>query len=124
MCDLEVPSNYISESGFKLGTWIGRMRLRNNGYRATAPLTADQIRRLEDIGMRWENANMLCWCDNLEAVGRYPRTLNGIPIVPEDAVSEYGTNLIRWAERQYRKYSQGQLKPEQRKLWEKMLQSG
>lgn len=100
------------------------MRLRNNGYRATALLTADQIRRLEDIGMRWENANMLRWCDNLEAVGRYPRTLNGIPIVPEDAVSEYGTNLIRWAERQYRKYSQGQLKPEQRKLWEKMLQSG
>lgn len=105
------------------GTWLGKWVSEQRRAYQKGALPAEKKAKLDAIGMRWENANMLRWCDNLEAVASYPQTLNGVPIVPEDAVSEYGTKLARWAERQYRKYSQNQMKPEQRKLWEKMLQS-
>ena len=117
--NLEVPPDYVAPNGTWLGKWVSEQRKAHQ--KGTLP--AEKKAKLDAIGMRWENANMLRWCDNLEAVGRYPSMLNGVPIVPEDAVSEYGTKLISWTEKQYKRYSQGQLKPEQRKLWEKMLQS-
>ena len=118
--DLEVPPEYVAPNGTWLGKWVSEQRIAHQ--RGT--LQAEKKAHLDAIGMRWENANMLRWCDNLEAVASYPRTPNGVPIVPDDAVSECGTKLTRWVERQYRRYRQNQMKPEQRKLWEKMLQSG
>ena len=97
--DLEVPPEYVAPNGTWLGKWVSEHRVAYQ--RGT--LQTEKEARLDAIGMRWENTNMPRWCDNLEVVTSYPRTLNG---VPEDAVSECGTKLTRRAERQYRRYGQ------------------
>ena len=47
--DLLVPSSYITNNGFYLGSWIGRQR----NYYKRMQLTKDKIDLLERIGMVW-----------------------------------------------------------------------
>lgn len=48
----------------------------------------------------------------------------GLPIVPEDACSAFGTKLCPWVRVQDKKYRNGQLDPGQRLRWEEMLRQG
>ena len=52
--DLIVPRDYISENGFKLGSWISHMRekYRNN------KLGHEQIEKLTQIGMVWDRQSV------------------------------------------------------------------
>ena len=52
---LDIPHNYISPDGYRLGNWIVNQRHRkspNKRYRGKL-LTDEQIRRLNEIGMSW-----------------------------------------------------------------------
>ena len=50
--DLEVPPSYRSESGVWLGKWIARLRKNKNNLK-TAGVNGNQVLRLEQIGMQW-----------------------------------------------------------------------
>lgn len=52
--NLRVPCNYATKDGIKLGNWISLQRRKYTGKATDCiPLTTEQIRRLEDIGMEW-----------------------------------------------------------------------
>ena len=51
--DLEVPSSYRTENGVWLGKWIARLRKNKNNLK-TVGVNGNQVLRLEQIGMQWE----------------------------------------------------------------------
>lgn len=51
--NLRVPSAFICEDGYRLGTWISNQRSAYNGT-ITKKLTIEQISKLKDIGMEWK----------------------------------------------------------------------
>lgn len=51
--NLDIPSNYIAENGIKLGNWIVHLRQKRLGKSKGAPLSNEQILRLNKIGMIW-----------------------------------------------------------------------
>ncbi len=50
--DLRVPSGFVCDDGYRLGTWISNQRSAYNGS-ARKGLSVEQIERLERIGMIW-----------------------------------------------------------------------
>ena len=51
--DLNVPYNYVTEDGFKLGTFISNQRTGYNGT-GTSKFSFERIEKLENIGMIWD----------------------------------------------------------------------
>ncbi len=51
--DLLVPYSYITEDGVSLGKWISNQRIKRRGTWGK-PLTEEQIRKLDAIGMSWD----------------------------------------------------------------------
>ena len=52
--NLLVPVSYVTQNGISLGSWIRNMRSARKGINKTA-LNEERIRRLETIGMQWNN---------------------------------------------------------------------
>ena len=52
--DLRVPKRYKTEDGLSLGAWLATQRAVRSG-RAEGNLSEEQIRRLDELGMEWEN---------------------------------------------------------------------
>lgn len=100
--NLDVPSGYTTESGFRLGNWIGTQRQIQRGTNPGAlPLTGEQIARLNQIGMNWSGKQGESWDRHYEAAREYAKrtgTLN----VPYDYVTEEGVKLGRWIDQQRR----------------------
>lgn len=114
---MEIPHDYVSEDGVWLGRWVDEQR---RGMRRGA-LTAEQIEQLDAIGMRWDDTRKTRWYACLEAVRGYPRNAAGIPIVPADVLSEFGTGLKTWVQHQDDNYKKGRLDSTQRMRWEEMI---
>jgi len=115
--NVEIPHDYLSEDGLWLGRWIQEQRRRLR--RGT--LTTEQIKRLDSIGMRWDDPRKTRWYVCLEAVREYPRKATGVPIVPADVRSEFGTVLKNWVQHQEDNYKKGRLDATQRTHWEEMI---
>ncbi|MBR3242394.1 MAG: Helicase associated domain protein [Parasporobacterium sp.] len=118
--NLEIPKQYVAPNGTWLGKWISMQRLNRKQGR----LSDEQITKLNKLSMRWEDEFVRRWKANLRMASTYPRTVDGVPIIPDDTMSEFGTKLCSWVQLQDRKYHQGKLKAEQRKRWEEMLRNG
>lgn len=58
--NLLIPQNYVENDGFALGVWITNQRLRYKGI-ISSPLTYEQIKMLEDIGMVWIVKQKRAW---------------------------------------------------------------
>ena len=86
--DLNVPVNYTTEEGEKLGAWILNQR---TAY-AKEMLSQDQIGRLEKIGIYWGNRNDRQWNEVYGAAKRYFEA-NGDLDVPVAYVSPEGYAL-------------------------------
>ena len=57
--DLNVPADYVSPCGYNLGNWVKRQRYtRQNPEKSCAVLTEERIAKLNEIGMRWEKADL------------------------------------------------------------------
>ena len=54
--NLNIPVQYISPKGLRIGAWVRRQRDIRNGHKCGADLSDDQVWRLEAIGMIWEDA--------------------------------------------------------------------
>ncbi len=57
---LRVPSDYVTDAGLNLGAWIVTQRGIYNG-RNIGTLTAEQIAKLEEIGMCWLTVHDRIW---------------------------------------------------------------
>ena len=97
--DLNVPVNYTTEEGEKLGAWILNQR---TAY-AKEMLSQDQIGRLEKIGIYWGNRNDRQWNEVYGVAKRYFEA-NGDLDVPVAYISPEGYALGKWVRRQQYAY--------------------
>ena len=80
------------------------------------PLTAEQKRKLESLGIRPNvSRSDIVWMEHYREAENYFR-LHGNLKVPPDYIASSGKNLNLWLQRQRRAYRSGTLKEEQRKM--------
>lgn len=120
--DLKVPSQYRSPDGFLLGSWLANQRSSRNGQRRKGALTAEQIQRLDAVGMQWETQYDLLWRDSYLAAKNYYQQ-HGSLEVPAEYTTESGIRLGKWVRRQQYAYqhpekSNAALTPERIQLLE------
>lgn len=91
---LNIPSGYVDETGFALGKWMARMRLKWQKQDQLSGKEREQLHRLDQLGMIWD-----CWDRqwqlNLEAAQQY-RAQHGDLLVPKDYKTENGLALGQW----------------------------
>ena len=61
--DLNVPVRYRMEDGYALGRWVAKQRNSRDGKFQNRPLTEEQIRQLDAIGMDWGKSRDERWND-------------------------------------------------------------
>lgn len=89
--DLDVPSNYVTPNGERLGTWVNRQRRIRDG-KIKGSLTAERIRALDQIGMSWLDLGEERWNRNFRALKAY-YDQHGNLDVPQTYVTSDGIRL-------------------------------
>lgn len=113
---LDVPSNYTTNDGTRLGSWIGRLRKLREGTCRGTPLSEEQIKRLDQIGMIWSKKIEHKWESSYKAAMYYVQK-NGNLDIPVLYTTEDGIGLGSWIQRQRRAYKNGKIsKSRKRKL--------
>ena len=97
--NLDVPRDYKTADGKTLGRWIQNQELAYEQKK----LSADQIKRLETIGMQWGSRYDRQWNEVYQAAKRYFEA-NGDLDVPVAYVSPEGYALGKWVRRQQYAY--------------------
>ncbi len=92
--NLRVPKAFVTEQGLKLGSWLGTQRRVYSG-KVYGHLDDDQIRRLEAIGMVWDDASERNFNQGLEELERYVKKAENAN-VPAGYVTEGGFLLGKW----------------------------
>jgi superfamily II DNA or RNA helicase len=108
--NLMVPLEYITDTGFRLGRWIAAQRAAyaKKELRGQAGLNTERIRKLEAIGMCWQNADERAWDRSYRAAAEYYRK-NGNLDIPTGYVTEEGISLGRWYRSMRDRYQDGSL---------------
>lgn len=113
--NLLIPSKYKAD-GIWISKWLNEQRQIYIGNRGKQKLTDDQIKRLECIGMVWENRSKIrstnAWERMFHAVREYFEQ-NGNICIPTDYRTKEGKNLSAWLAVQRRYYKNGKLNGEQ-----------
>lgn len=105
--NLDVPGNYVTENGIRLGAWIHRMRsarqklleLPSNEQNNPTAIREEQIARLDQIGMIWESRRETAWEEAYQAARSYWQKYGNLK-VPAAFVTEEGCRLGKWLRRQ------------------------
>lgn len=116
---LAVPSNYVTDDGIRLGSWICRQRKLRKGQCKGTPPTEEQIKRLDDIGMSWEFNVTRKWDKAYAFAKKYFET-NGDLLVPSSHRTETGFCLGQWVKNQRAAYFKGTLQKTRRQLLERI----
>lgn len=115
---LNIPPQYKA-NGVWIAKWINEQRQIYIGNRLGKQLTEEQIRRLESIGMTWENrthaAMKKAWQEQYEEAKLYFQKHGDLKI-PGDYRTASGKNLCVWIVKQMALQKQGKLSPNQVKL--------
>lgn len=74
--------------------WINTQRNISAG-KALGELTEEQIKKLDEIGMRWESVNDVSWKRNFDAYKKYVEN-GGDLLVPQDFITENGVEIGKW----------------------------
>ncbi len=106
--NLDVPKRYVTPNGYTLGLWIGTQRRVYNN-KINGHLTKEQIKRLDDIGMRWDSKQDLTWQRYYDAAKKYYAE-HGDLMVPVSDKNLYGVKLGRWIAN-LRTYKKSGIKP-------------
>ncbi len=108
---LNMPSNYVDPNGVRLGSWISKLRALRSGkkMRGTPP-SAEQIERLNRIGMEWEPRISNKWEKGFEVAKAYVHK-HGDLLVPIDYVTEDGYKLRNWINRQRLLFRRNKIDP-------------
>lgn len=102
--NLNVPSYYRTEDGIRLGEWLLRLKRVYRGERGgSAELTAEQINRLNEIGISWNSKYDNAWENAYKAVCDYKKEYGNLDI-PVAFVTEDGCRIGRWIRHQKEKY--------------------
>lgn len=113
--NLNVPPKYKA-NGIWLSKWVNEQRQIYIGNRGKKRLTDFQVKRLNEIGMVWENLNRLKNIDAWEARYREAKKYydaRGNLAVPMDYVGTDGKKLALWIISQRRYYAKGKLNKDQ-----------
>lgn len=114
-----VPSDYITENGYRLGRWQGHQR---DNYRK-GELSSEKIERLEEIDFKWNiinyKQNNLGWDKWYELTIRHKDLFQNANanlryITPE------GYQLGKWQSHQRNNYKKGELSPDRIKRLEEI----
>ena len=107
--DLNVPATYISPEGIRLGTWLNNMRSLYAGkeMRGTPP-NAEQIARLNEIGMVWSSTVDNKWERGFSEAREYSLKHKTL-IMSNTYISPTGYHLGAWLARQNNVYKDGKL---------------
>ena len=108
--DLCVPASYVTDEGLKLGSWIKTQR-RVYAGKVCGRLTDEQISKLEEVGMIWDDAQTQSFTKGCEALECYRRQ-NGNTDVPARYISEDGFPLGKWVGNIRTAYKNGKLNDE------------
>ncbi len=100
---LNVPTNYVTEDGFGLGSWISQLRTARRGISKTK-LSDSQIKQLDAIGMVWEKYSDIVWKKGYEFAKNYYQQ-NGNTDVSSTYKTEDGFLLGKWIARQQYAFS-------------------
>ena len=118
--DLNIPTQYKA-NGIWLSKWVNEQRQIYIGNRGKKHLSKEQIKRLEAIGMIWENRNHLTWSE------AWYKQFNSAQVFYEkfghlNIASDYdkgnGKRLSNWIVRQRALKSKGKLSKEQIEMLE------
>lgn len=91
---LEMPHRYKLENGLSLGVWLDTQRKVRKGL-VNGILSEERIKKLDEIGMRWESVSDLSWNKNFAAARKYFEQ-NGNLCPKAVYVTEDGVNLGSW----------------------------
>lgn len=120
--DLNIPPKYKAD-GIWLSKWLNDQRQIYIGNRGEKMLTADQIRRLESIGMTWDNRTQIAshdaWQQKFLDVQAFYREYGHLDI-PDDYGNGNGKSLALWLTRQRKYKTQAKLSEEQIKRLESL----
>ena len=110
--DLNVPYDYVTPEGFRLGQWIVRQRMSCKGH-AGKTLSPERKKLLEIIGMDWREEDP--WQKHFEEVCDYQKE-HGHLMIPASYKTADGCWLNRWFANQRKKLREApeKLTPEQR----------
>lgn len=97
--NLDIPSNYITQDGVRLGSWICRLRKLREGKCRGLPPSDEQIARLDKIGMIWKPRIDHKWQTSFDAAVRYAADKGNLN-VPVNYVDVNGIKLGAWIQRQ------------------------
>ena len=117
--DLLVPSNFVTDNGVRLGSWIFRQRKLHSGSCKGTPLTAEQTARLNSIGMVWDSNTELKWSVAYGKAKQYYEKNNDLAI-PRNYKSEDGYALGQWIVNQRKAYENGTLKNCRKEMLDKI----
>lgn len=67
---MEVSANY-KVNGYWLGKWISNQREIRRGRKSGQTLTAEQIKLLDKIGMRWLRSDEIKWLQQYDRAKAY-----------------------------------------------------
>ena len=105
--NLDIPPDLVVD-GIWIGQWLKEQRQIKNGKIKNKSLTAEQVSRLESIGMYWGSKRDREWAQSFEEVKEY-LAAHGNCDIPFDYISKRGTKLGAWLKRQIAGYEQGKL---------------
>lgn len=114
--DLIVPSNFVTDNGVRLGSWIFRQRKLHSGSCKGTPLTAEQTARLNSIGMVWEPEDPRLMSFNL--VKGYYKEHGNINISQSTVVN--GVWLGKWIAEQKKRLKSGKHSDKRREYLNKL----
>lgn len=112
--DLEMPPSF-QVNGIWLAKWLDEQRQIRNGKRKGKSLTAEQIRRLDNIGMRWEKKEEIQWQQQYADAKAYYEAHGNLNI-PQSYLSKNGKRTGLWLQRQRKKLKDGLLNQKQVQL--------
>ena len=103
---LDVPLDYVDESGVRLGAWINNIRTKKK----QGKLTIGQIDALERLGISWDNKYDARWERMFVGVCNYKKRFGDLDI-PVSYRNKAGQALGKWLRRQKDEQSKGKLLP-------------
>lgn len=113
--NIDIPNAYCSMNGLKIGGWIRRQRMIRRGLTKGAELTAEQIARLDEIGMDWMTKPEQKWEKGYEEARTYYE-IHGDLNIRASYVSPSGYKLGGWLVDQREKGKEKLPKERQKKL--------
>ena len=110
--NLNVPSGYVCEDGYKLGNWVANQRTNHNKPTRYHYLSAEQTRRLELLGIVW-NPSDLNWMIGFNHARQYLQLLQENSW-QQTYTSPDGYKTGEWIRNQLRAWKRGGMKEDRR----------